>query len=248
MAIYIYDGSFDGFLTCVYNHYYENKAANITVEENYADNFLETSIKIATDSVKAEKVYSAIEEKISVFDLKKIYRVFMSSEEKKEMYLLEYIVLGFSIGNKISMFHSNDTVKRIESINHKINREIERMLGLVRFKELKSGIFYGKIETDHDILEFIAEHFAKRLNDETFIIHDKKRNKAVVCQNEKWYITSMIIEDSDKNLEVIDKEKETQNLWKEYFKRISIEERKNLRCQKNMMPSRYWLNLTEMHQ
>ena len=37
-----------------------------------------------------------------------------------------------------------------------------------------------------------------------------------------------------------------QNLWKKYFDSIAIEQRRNERCQKNMMPVKYWKNLTEM--
>ena len=36
-----------------------------------------------------------------------------------------------------------------------------------------------------------------------------------------------------------------QNLWKEYFSNTTIEERKNLKLQKKMLPQRYRKNLTE---
>ena len=37
-----------------------------------------------------------------------------------------------------------------------------------------------------------------------------------------------------------------EKLWKEFFNTIGIKERKNLKCQKNFMPKKYWKNIIEM--
>ena len=44
---------------------------------------------------------------------------------------------------------------------------------------------------------------------------------------------------------VRDSEEIYEELWKTYFKAISIEGKKNPKLQKNMMPKRYWKNLVE---
>ena len=36
-----------------------------------------------------------------------------------------------------------------------------------------------------------------------------------------------------------------QELWKMFFKKISIKERKNPRCQMQFMPKKYWKDLIE---
>lgn len=41
-------------------------------------------------------------------------------------------------------------------------------------------------------------------------------------------------------------ERQYQKLWKQYFETIAIRERTNPRCQKTLMPVRYWKHLTEM--
>ncbi|ETI99568.1 MAG: hypothetical protein Q611_LSC00264G0001, partial [Leuconostoc sp. DORA_2] len=38
---------------------------------------------------------------------------------------------------------------------------------------------------------------------------------------------------------------EYSSLWKCYFKSTTIEERKNLRLQRQMMPKRYWKHIFE---
>jgi len=246
MASYIYDASFEGFLTCVYFSYYQKKATGISTFEDYQGSLIEEPVEIITDQVKAMKVYKAIEKKISLIDLRRIYRVFNSSLLDREMIILAYIELGFKLGDKISLYHTNSTVKKIENAQYKVGREIERMLGLTRFSGLSGGILYAKIQPEHDILEFIAGHFSDRLKNDPFIIHDAGRGKAIISQSGKWYISKFTEEDYQEISCISKEENDIRKLWKKYFETIAIKERLNSKCQKNMMPVRYWKNLTEM--
>lgn len=66
MIQYIYDGSFDGLLTSIYEAYYrKEKIDDIVPEDSVEENFLVEKIYMETDREKAEKVYVAIENKIS---------------------------------------------------------------------------------------------------------------------------------------------------------------------------------------
>lgn len=256
MVDYLYDGTFEGFLTCIHAHYYEEKASGIYIKESYQASILSRSRAVETDEKKASTVYEAIERKISREDLRRIYRVFRSSDEEKENKLLRYIVLGFAEGPGIRLLHSNPVVFDVQRCERKVSCEIHRILGLARFSALKCGweggsgfagsmreILYCRLEPDHDILEFIADHFSDRLRNEPFIIHDKKRNKAVFAVGGSWYISDF----TEAGLPAADSgEKEYRSLWKEYFETIAIKERTNPACQKRFMPVRYWKNLTEM--
>ena len=161
MVDYLYDGTFEGFLTCIYNHYYENKATGIYRMENYQGNLLSDSCIVETKEEKATKVYEAIEEKISSEDLRRIYRVFLSSDPQKENKLLLYIRLGFQKGSAISLLHSTPIVFDVQQCEKKVTVEMHRMKGLARFSALKAPsevgtekeILYCCIEPDHDILE-----------------------------------------------------------------------------------------------
>lgn len=246
MASYIYDASFEGFLTCVHANYYREKATGICSKESYGGSLIEDPVEIVTNQENAIKVYNAIQKKISANDLRRIYRVFNSSLPDKEMELLNYIKLGFALGGNVSLYHSNPIVKTIEQAQHKVGREIDRMLGLTRFSTLGGGILYAKIEPDNDVLEFIAEHFSDRLKSDPFIIHDARREKAVFSQGGKWFISEFTEKNFQEMPSLSNSENEIRLLWRKYFETIAIKERTNPRCQKNRMPARYWKNLTEM--
>lgn len=247
MAFYTYDGSFEGFLTCVHAHYYKEKAEGISSWENYRETLLGMPVPVQTDSEKAEKVYKAIETKISKVVMRQIYYAFCSSLPDKEMDILQYLVLAFPLGSRISLCHANPVVKKVEAAQYKVSREVEKMLGLVRFSILEGNVLYAKIEPDHDIIEFLADHFSRRLNNEIYVLHDAGRSKAVLSQQGNWYISAIDPQELETILNYSKEEKDIRDLWKKYFETIAIKERTNPRCQRNFMPQRYWKNLTEMN-
>lgn len=250
MVDYLYDGTFEGFLTCIHANYYEEKASGIYRRENYQVSLLNRCRTVDTEEKKASKVYTAIEKKISREDLRRIYRVFLSSDAEKDNKLLRYIRLGFKEGAEISLLHSDPVVFDVQKCEYKVTCEVHRILGLARFSALNDNrtqaggqeILYCRIEPDHDILEFIAGHFSDRLKNDPFIIHDKTRNKAVFARGGSWYISHFTGEDLP--APGIG-EREYRDLWKKYFETIAIQERINPSCQKRLMPVRYWKNLTE---
>lgn len=244
MIDYLYDGTFEGLLTCIYHHYYGEKASGIFKSSEYQSNMLGGCIEVVTDAEKAKKVYDAIEQKISKRDLRRVYKAYLSSDESKESKILRYVVLGFKVGGKVSMMHGSDIVADIQAIEKKIDTEAERMRQFVRFSVLEGGVMYACIEPDNDILELIADHFCDRFKNEPFIIRDKKREKALAAFEREWYITPF---DPAAIPQMSDDEKEYRRLWKNYFDNIAIKERKNLRCQSHFIPQRYRKYLTEMN-
>jgi probable DNA metabolism protein len=247
---YLYDESFEGFLCCVFRHYYNEKAEGIFPLSVYQGDLLRAHSVVETDDAEASRVYAAIENKISSHDIKRIYMVFRSSIPDKEMQLLRYIRLGFKEGSKIRLLFGNPDVFAVQQAERRVVHEVHRMCGLIRFSEVASCaeparkiILYAPMEPDHDIAEFLAPHFCDRFKSEAFIIHDKRRAKALVSAAGEWYITDF--RDSDALADTVD-EKRYRKLWREYFDAVSIRERSNPACQRRFMPARYWKNITEM--
>ena len=242
MVDYLYDGSFEGLLCCVYAHYYTEKASGIFRRENYQPTMLNAFRETDADEEKARRVYEAIRREISPFDLERVYTAFLSSAPEKEMKILRYVVLGFKEGAKISRLYGNPTVFALQQIERKVLTEIHRLAGLVRFSVLQGGVLYAPIDPDHDVTERLADHFRERFKHDPFIIHDQKRAKALIAKGGDWYISDF---DAGCLPALAEDEEAYRRLWKKYFGTIAIKERTNPRCQKNFMPIRYWKNLTE---
>lgn len=257
---YLYDGTFEGLLCCVYAHYYEAKAEGIFTREVYQQDMLREFTIIETDGTKATRVYEAIRDKISAETLRRVYAVYLSSEANREMKILNYVTLGFRMGHRVNLLHAAAAVFDVQQAEQKVYAEKHRYLGILRFsviradrsRELAPGVqeqgrevLYARLEPDHDIVELMAPHFADRYKNDPFILHDIGREKAVFAQGGHWYVSEL---GREAWTELAPGELEYRKLWKQYFETIAIKERTNPACQKRCMPVRYWKHLTEFQQ
>jgi len=246
---YLYDGTFEGFLTCVHRHYYAEKADDISVYGDYQLDLLRRAETVETDLKLAETVLAAIETKISKWDAERLYRAHCTSETDKEMKMLRYIRLGFKQGGKIRLLHGNPVVHAVQLAEQRLGAEVHRLCGLIRFSAIRKStgsadeILYAEIDPDNDVLSFLAPHFGDRFRWDPFIIYDTRRGKALFGYNKEWEIVPF---DSGTDICYSESEEEYRALWRKYFDIMATKERVNPKCQKRFMPIRYWKNLTEM--
>jgi probable DNA metabolism protein len=246
LLCYIYDGTFEGLLTSIYEAYYNSeKPEKILKENEFIPTLLAKPLYINTDKTKASKVYEAIKTKISNHSLRYCFYVYLSEVKDSGTLIYDYVKLGFKIGKAIDMHLNEDSVLKLHLIVKKVSWEHHRMLGLVRFKDVDNKFLYADMEPDHNITALITPHFAERLSNENFIIHDTKRDIAAVYDKNEWFITSL----DKSNIQTLIAKAENciyESLWKDYFKSTTIQDRLNPKLQKMHMPKRYWKFLTEI--
>ncbi|QGU94758.1 DUF4130 domain-containing protein [Clostridium bovifaecis] len=246
MICYIYDGSFEGLLTCIYEAYYNKEnPEEILKKEEFIPNLLTKEVYIKSDMNKFSKVYEAIKLKVSPVSLKYVFYVYLSDINGSSNLIYNYVRLGFKLGKNVDLYLHDNRVLKIHMIVKKVTSEFHRMLGFVRFKDIDNKFLYAPIEPDHNITALITPHFTERLRSENFIIHDLKREVASIYDKNGWSITSLpkeyglrLLYENENGL--------YETLWKEYFKSTTIENRLNPKLQKMHMPKRYWKFLTEL--
>ena len=243
MIYYIYDGSFDGLLTAIYEAYYRREGPDkILAQQDVQENFFIRYIHIPTDEEKAHKVYQSIKTKISGDALDNIFYVFLSDLVEAGTLIYHYLRLGWKIGGDVDKYLGDERVFGILQVRQKVLREGHRLLGLIRFSHVAGEIYYAPIEPDYQILGLVAPHFTRRLADQHWIIHDTRRGLAAMYNQKEWVLKEFVLENK---LVFGEKEMEYQRLWREYFKSIAITNRINPRLQKRNMPMKYWKNLIE---
>ncbi|MTI47461.1 MAG: DNA metabolism protein [Firmicutes bacterium] len=243
MIYYIYDGSFEGLLTSIYEAYYrKDNPLKILSINNYQRELLVEYIHIETVPEKAEKVYNSIRKKISVKTLQNVFYVYLSEFDDIGTLIYQYLRYGWKIGRNVDLHISDDRVSTIHNIRRKVTREIHFMLGLLRFKELKNNIYYAEYEPDYNITALIAPHFIERLSDQNWVIHDIKRGIGVLYNQKEWAVKDINLES---DLEFSKDEIFYQRLWIKYFDSIAIKNRINPKLQKSNMPMKYWKYLVE---
>lgn len=240
---FLYDGTFDGLLTIVFDCYSSKTLPQkIENEQTYYDNFLEDTVIIYSDYEKSERVFKGIEKNICYDALYNSFYAFLSDEKDKEINILKYLCNGFDIGPKINTMLTISYVYKIISLKKRVSGECHKFKGLLRFVDVGNNLFYSSIHPDNNIIEPLGHHFIKRLPTQNFIIHDKNRNLGFLYNGETYQIKELPVFSLPNFSE---EEKMYQELWKSFFKSITINERPNRRCQMQFMPKKYWKDLIE---
>ncbi|MDF9825629.1 putative DNA metabolism protein [Breznakia sp. PF5-3] len=241
---YLYDGSLEGILSVVYTCLKDKQIPNMVIEEeNYVGNLFEQPKMISTNLDHSSYILEQIQEKVSDLALYYVYTSFLSSDKKKANALLHYIIYAFKYGFKINQMKSIDCVIEVQRIAKNVKYEAHRFSGFIRFKELENKFLYAEYESDNDILTFLADHFSDRLQQEIWMIHDKTRFQIALYNRDEY----IIVDSKTIDLTIIESDQEDYylQLWKDYFKNITIKERENRRCQRSFMPKKYWKYLPE---
>lgn len=242
--ILTYDGTFDGLLSCIYHHYYVEKVFEIVEDSKYQPQLFVNQKFIETDLIQAKRVYDAILDKFGEETYWDIFRTYLSNDPLKDTYILKFLVYAFKVGNEVNLLHAHHDILPVRKISRAVGFEKHRFLGLLRFADV-DGVLYGSFEPDHNILILMGEHFADRMSNERFIIHDVKRGQAIFSNNGDWIMTDYVL---DEPIQYSDKEMIFQKLWKGYFEAIAIEERKNLKLQQSFVPLKYRKHILEFNE
>ena len=238
---YVYDGSFEGMLCCVYESYYEREMPPIIFTQSQPQTTLFPVKEIITNFKHAEKVEHSIKYKISSEAMRLVRLCYFSCEEDREIVILNFLRLGYKIGAKVTDMLADDAVNTITKVARTVSRESHFYWEFLRFSDY-NGTLVAIIEPKNFVLPMIVDHFSDRFPSEQFLIYDEVHKYAIVHQNGK----SMIVPFENLLLpDVCEKEEKYRALWKRFYDTIAIEGRINLKLQMNNMPKRYWKHLTE---
>jgi probable DNA metabolism protein len=123
----------------------------------------------------------------------------------------------------------------------KVDRETDRMKGMLRFSPGAGGLYLARCAPDHFVLPALAGHFKSRFGEIPWTIIDEKRGLALIRRSGE----EPRLEPAAPAEEPAQEGDGWEALWRTYHRSINIENRKNPALQKRFMPLRYWKYLTE---
>lgn len=251
MTLLIYDGTFEGWLTAVFE-VYEYKLQDVVFAKEETSNSLlfSKTHTIETDNTKANRVLKGLKQRLSTNGITNMHHAFFSELPQIEESLLQFASYVFSSSKNIEGDLSNNAVLSIQKAAHLTGKESHRMKAFVRFKLTKDELYYAIVEPDCNVLPLIQRHFKNRYADQRWLIYDSKRKYGIYYDLENVSTVELTFDSNPSSskflAEISDEDEEFfQNLWRNYFKSVNIESRKNTKLHVQHMPKRYWKNLTE---
>jgi probable DNA metabolism protein len=205
---------------------------------------------VITDEQKAERVLMGLRKRLSAEGLTRLHKTYLSEVDKSDEVMWHFVCHVFNSPHNVEEDYGHPAVWAVKQAAKRVKREAHRMEAFVRFKLTTDQLYYAIIEPDCDVLPLISSHFESRYADQRWLIYDAKRRYGIYYDLET--VTTVAIEfqygraTSQLIAEISDESEEFyQELWRRYFKSVTIDARKNKRLQLQHMPKRYWKHLTE---
>ena len=251
MIVFIYDKTFEGLLTTVFDAYSRKTfPGKLLVEGEVLPMFMEESHTVITNEDNAMRVWKALQNKLSKYACNMLTYVWLSEIEGSDELLFRYIRKVIDNTQSIEMNFGDEDVLLMQKIAKKTAHEAQYIKQFVRFQKAADDIYFAPIELRHNALPLAIDHFVDRFADQKWVIYDIKRRYGfyydlktaveITLDNDEHLLSGKL----DEALMAED-EKMFQELWKGYFKAMTIKERINPKLHRQNMPKRFWKLLIE---
>ena len=238
--VYYYDGSFEGFLCCVFESYANKEVLTAIYRDEDLVPTLFASRSIATDRDHANRVLRKIV-KCSPYTANLLQKCYLTCLPDREIHMYHLVVKLLKEGPGFLRNFSDETLHPVVTAVRHLNGEAHQLKGFTRFSEF-GGVLGGEIEPKNRVLPLLRSHFCARYQGETFFLYDRTHKEALLYANGKAVIQPL------EHFEMAppdEAEARYRLLWKRFYDTIAIKERYNPKCRQTHMPKRYWNTMTE---
>lgn len=250
MTTLLYDGSFDGLLTAIFEVFeYRYKDVEIFSREKFQqENMFAEIHEVITQNDKAERVLNRLEKNIGKPGIHQLLQVYLSEDPEMEQLILSAIKQSIQNPEEnIFQNYADNDILKISKICKSVSRERHRMTAFVRFEKMQDGVFFAKIDPDFNVVPLIRKHFKDRYQDQKWMIYDLRRNYGILydLENCDFFYPEEKLDMNAYQKKFHEEETQYQTLWQRYFTKTNIVDRKNLKLHIQHVPRRYWKYLTE---
>lgn len=252
MTIFSFDNTFEGLLTLVFDCYARRQFPDEILSGEGSQHVLfGPAVSIVTDDRKAERVWNGIIAHSSEKNAHRIYRVFLAKQNGTPLLLFQYIRLILDSDKNEETNFAHPLVIELNKLHQKVTKETSRVLQFVRFQKTVEGSYYASFAPQYDVLPLCLPHLKDRFADQQWIVYDLKRNYGFLYDIKN--LSRIVFDELKVNPQngrlhaslLADDEKLFQQLWRQYYHSICIQERKNEKVHRQLLPKRYWKYLPE---
>ena len=240
--IYLYDGSFDGLLSCIFESYLRHERPGMIVPEyEFEQEVLWHVRMIETDGDHAERVMKKLSDTLGADGMRLIRVAFLYGSGGKETAIYRFCRFALKVGKEAVYMLGKEPVAVLYDMEKAVLNEAHLLKGFVRFSDYH-GMLAAVIEPKHCVLPLLKRHFAQRYPEEHFLLYDSTHKMALIYRpHESRIIPLEEFVPPDASLP----ERQYRRMWQEYYDAIEIKPRHNPRCRMTHMPKRFWGCMTE---
>ena len=243
MVVYRCEDTLESVFTAIYQSYEEKRNHDDTLLCLTDDPILfAEDVAVQADAVKTRKVMNTLVRRFGSEDSQYLTMALAAEDEYKAQAVYRTVVEGLRRGTRPGHLFDNladDHIHKAFALARGVCTEVGHQKQFLRFQELETGVLYSRIGPKNDVLAFIMPHFSDRLPVENFLIYDEKRNLFGIHPAKKHWVLLHGEEAEHPGITYSGEETFYQELFRQFCNTITIEERKNIKLQKGMLPLRF---------
>lgn len=239
-VLYRYDGSYPGFLCCIFESYAQKELPLAVCGPEEGQTSLYAMREIETDLPRARRVEKGVD-RLGGAVRARLMTGFLSGDDGKDLTLLRFARAAFRQGPGAAQMLGDPDVSAAFALERAVNNEACWMREFLRFEQ-RGPMLGAVIHPRHYVLPLLRAHFCSRLPDENFVILDAVHGAALLRQGaDVQYLQMRQFTAAPEAGEA-----EWRALWQRFFRALTIEERYNPACQAGHCRKRFWRDMPEM--
>ena len=242
MKVYTCEDRLTDIMTCIYDAWSEalrigHNQIQLKKEPVFQQTLFDEYIHIDGDASRAEKVIRSIRRSISEEAYLNVYYATLCADEDSLQVIYNFLRVGFAVGNTVLGQYTNPHVMKLLEIRRRVSNEAHHFREFARFQSLDSKVYVSHLEPQNDVIMLVGNHFSDRMPSEHWMIIDDNRKTACVhVKDGENYLRYLTDEEFETLRQTESYEDEYTDMWKTFFHAISIEQRRNYICQRNLFP------------
>ena len=193
-------------------------------------------VHVDADAEKTEKVLRSVRNKIGMQAYIDVYYACLMEDDVLDD-IYRFLRIGFQAGPRVIGMLAEPPVSRMLEIRRAVGNEIHHFREFARFQSLENQVYVSHLEPRNDVIMLVGNHFANRMPSEHWMIIDDNRKTACVhVKDGENYLRYLTDEEFETLRQTESYEDEYTDMWKTFFHAISIEQRRNYICQRNLFP------------
>ena len=242
MKVYTCEDRLTDIMTCIYDAWSEalrigHNQIQLKKEPVFQQTLFDEYIHIDGDASRAEKVIRSIRRSISEEAYLNVYYATLCADEDSLQVIYNFLRVGFAVGSTVLGQYTNPHVMKLLEIRRRVSNEAHHFREFARFQSLDSKVYVCHLEPKNDVIMLVGNHFSDRMPSEHWMIIDDNRKTACVhVKDSENYLRYLTDEEFETLRQTESYEDEYTDMWKTFFHAISIEQRRNYICQRNLFP------------
>ena len=176
MTVFVYDKTFEGLLTAVFDAYSRRSFPDLLLAEGEPfPLFYDEAVTICTDDAKVDRVWKGLQKRLSATALSVITVAWLSELPEADMLLFRYIRKAIDAPHTIELNFGDPDVLEVSKVWKKVTNERLRVIQFLRFQKTADGTFFAAVKPVYNVLPLTLLHLKDRFADQCWLLYDLRR-------------------------------------------------------------------------